>query len=105
MARKQESMGYKEKQRDFCSFILVERRQWSEQKVANSYSMSGKDSQARLFPVMANDRTVDTSCRVWMRPYSEGGKCCIRKDTQVLAASPSLEILKMWLDKPTADLV
>lgn len=57
MAGKQESMGYKEKLRNFCSFILVERRQWSEQKVANSYSMSGKDSRARLFPVMANDRT------------------------------------------------
>lgn len=57
MVRNQKSMDYEEKWREFCSFSPVKRRQWSEQIVADSYLMSGKDNRARLFPVMASDKT------------------------------------------------
>jgi len=57
MVRNKESMDYEEKLREFGSFSLAKRRQWSEQIVADSYLMSGKNNRARVFSAMASDTT------------------------------------------------
>lgn len=110
MVRNQESMDYEEKLREFCSCSLMKRRQWSEQIVADSYLVNGKDNRARLFPVKANEtrhggHKLQGLDEMLPKTYSLGGKHCIRKDTQVVAISPSLEIFKIWLDKSAADLI
>lgn len=86
-------------------------KQQSEQMVANSYLLSGKDNRARLFTVMVNDETrhsghklqgLDKTLR---KTHSLGGKHYIGKDTQIVAVSPSLKGIKTFLDKSTAGLI